>query len=117
MFELVIPRTSRPPWLHLPALVLILALYLGLAYLTHHTRGIYVYDFLDPANGSGKLAGYILGIAAGIIVIFLIVQGLVWLRKWGTETKMGKEGKFHGGRAKAQGDAELETARRWEEKV
>ena len=117
MFELVIPRTSRRPWLHLPALILILALYLGLTYLTHHTRGVYVYDFLDPAHGSGKVAGYVLGIAAGVIVILAIVPGLVWLRKWGMEKKMAREGKFHGGRAKAQGDAELEIVRPWEEKV
>ncbi|KFY64234.1 hypothetical protein V496_03393 [Pseudogymnoascus sp. VKM F-4515 (FW-2607)] len=116
LFELVIPRTNRPPWIHLPALILILALYLALAYLTHYTRGVYVYDFLDPGNGRGALTGYVLGIAAGIVVIFLVVQGLVWLRKWATEKKLGREGRFHGGRAKAQGDAELEATRQWEDK-
>ncbi|OBT44842.1 hypothetical protein VE00_04979 [Pseudogymnoascus sp. WSF 3629] len=117
LFELIIPRTSRPPWIHLPFLILILALYLSLAYLTHYTRGIYVYSFLDPGNGRGMLAGYVLGIAAGIIVIFLLVQGAVWGRKWGTEGKMGWEGRFHGGRGKGQGDVELEVARQWEDKA
>lgn len=70
-----------------------------------------MYSFLDPGNGKGMLAGYVLGIAAGIIVIFLLVQGAVWLRKWGTETKMGREGRFHGGREKGHGDVELEVAR------
>lgn len=76
-----------------------------------------MYDFLDPGNGRGALTGYVLGIAAGIVVIFLVVQGLVWLRKWATEKKLGREGRFHGGRAKAQGDAELEATRQWEDKA
>lgn len=58
--------------------------------------------------------GYILGIAAGIIVVFLIVKGLVWVRKWFTETKLGMTGKFHGGRALGHGDVELEAVRMWE---
>jgi hypothetical protein len=90
-------------------------MYLGLAYLTHYTQGIYVYSFLDPSGGhSARTAGYILGIAAGIIVIYLITKGLVALRKWVTEKKMGRTGKFHGGRSMGQGDAELEAVRMWE---
>jgi hypothetical protein len=112
--EIFLPRTTVRPWIHLLWLIVILACYLGLAYLTHYTRGVYVYGFLDPADGKGKLVGYVFGILAGVIVIFLIVQGVIWLRKWLTEKKWGREGKFHGGRAKGQGDADLEAVRMWE---
>jgi hypothetical protein len=114
LFEAFIPRTNPRPWIHLPFIILILALYLGLAYLTKATQGFYVYNFLNPAQGAGKTAGYILGIAAGIIVVFLIVKGLMWTRKWFTETKLGMTGKFHGGRSLGHGDVELEAVRVWE---
>lgn len=115
LFELIFPRTTPPLWIHILWLLVVLALYLGLAYLTYDVQGWYVYSFLDPRNGHrAKTVGYILGIAAGIIVIFCIVKGLVWLRKWVTEKRMGRDGKFHGGRAKGQGDVELESARMWE---
>jgi len=115
LFELFLTRTSSPPFVHLLWLIVILALYLGLAYLTHSTEGIYVYSFLDPSNGhTGRTIGYIFGIAAAIIVIFLISKFLVWGRKRVTEVKMGRPGKFHGGRAMGQGDVELEAQRMWE---
>lgn len=62
-------------------LVILLALYLALAYVTHATQGFYPYAFLDPSYGRGRLAGYIIGIAAACVVIFLIVWGLVWIRR------------------------------------
>lgn len=114
LFEIIFPRTNIAPWVHLLYLIIILAMYLGLAYLTHYTRGVYVYPFLDPSDGKGKLIGYIFGILAACIVVFALRQGLVWLRKWVTEVKMDREGKFHGGRSKAQGDVEFESARHWE---
>lgn len=95
LFEIIIPRTNQPLWVHIPWLILILALYLGLAFITYATRGVYVYSFLDyRKNGRGIVAAYIIGIAVGIVIIFCIVWCLIWLRKWVTETKMGKEGKF-----------------------
>ncbi|KAI4124836.1 MAG: hypothetical protein LQ338_004614 [Usnochroma carphineum] len=93
-FEIFFTRTSPPPPAHLSILVLILALYLALAYLTHATEGFYPYSFLDPKKGSGKLAGYILGILAAACVIFVIVWALIWIRRWLTETKLGMHGKF-----------------------
>jgi hypothetical protein len=114
LFEAFIARTNPRPWIHLPFIVIILALYLGLAYLTKATEGFYVYNFLNPAQGAGKTAGYILGIAAGIIVVFVIVKGLTWTRKWFTEKKLGMTGKFHGGRSLGHGDVELEAVRMWE---
>jgi hypothetical protein len=114
LFEIIVPRTRPAPWIHALWIVVILALYLGLAYLTHATRGIYVYGFLDPAEGGGKLAGYIVGIAAAGVVIFALRQGLVWGRRWVTETKMGREGRFYAEREREQGDVEVVVVRPWE---
>ncbi|KAL8754050.1 MAG: hypothetical protein Q9199_004606 [Rusavskia elegans] len=93
-FEILLTRTSPPPPAHLAFLVILLALYLALAYLTRVTAGFYPYSFLDPNKGSGKLAGYILGILAAACVIFGIVWGIIWIRRWLTESKLGIHGKF-----------------------
>lgn len=71
-----------------------MALYLALAYLTHATQGFYPYSFLDPNNGSGKLAAYIIGILAAACVIYGIVWVIIWIRRWITETKLAMHGKF-----------------------
>lgn len=91
LLEIILPATNPPPWLHIPLLILLLALYLALAYITHATQGFYPYAFLDPAHGGGRLAGYIIGIAAACVVIFLVVWGLIWVRKRVTGT--GKRSK------------------------
>lgn len=93
-FEIFFTRTSPPPPAHLPILVLILALYLALAYLTHATEGFYPYSFLDPKKGSGRLAGYILGTLAAACIIFGVVWIAIWIRRWLTETWLGMHGKF-----------------------
>jgi hypothetical protein len=86
------------PFLHLVPIVFLLALYLGLAYLTHATEGFYVYDFLDlDKHSDGIVAAYIVGILVAAIVVFLIVRYVIMLRLWVTETKMGKNGKFRRG--------------------
>jgi hypothetical protein len=73
----------------------ILGLYLGVAYITYDDDHFYVYDFLNvQKHGSGVVAGYIIGILVGAVVIFLIIRYLILLRKWVTESKMGKTGKF-----------------------
>ena len=46
--ELLIPRTRPSPWINLPVVIVLLALYLALAELTYATQGWYVYLFLDP---------------------------------------------------------------------
>lgn len=70
------------------------ALYLGLAYLTHAIHGFYPYNFLDPAeNGVGGLLGYIFGIFAGILVLFVIVWLAIWLREW-VAARLRLEGKL-----------------------
>ncbi|KAI4636148.1 uncharacterized protein J4E92_000146 [Alternaria infectoria] len=94
LFEIVIPRTERLPWLDLIPIILLLALYLGLAYLTHATQGFYVYPFLDlQKNSSGLVGAYIVGILVAAIIIFLIVRYLIVLRVFVTEKKLGKTGK------------------------
>jgi hypothetical protein len=67
----------------IPVLILLLALYLCVAYITFHTEGFYTYSFLDPgAHGekSGTVAGYCFGILAASVVIFLISWSLIRLR-------------------------------------
>ncbi|KAK4494668.1 hypothetical protein PRZ48_014024 [Zasmidium cellare] len=87
--ELALPRSQPHPWINLAPLILLLALYLSLAYLTHETEGIYVYDFLDPSNGSGSVTGYCFAILAACIVIFIVVRYLQLLRQWLAEQKLG----------------------------
>lgn len=95
LFEIVFPRSPAPPFLHMIPIVIILGLYLALAYLTHATAGFYTYDFLDlEKNSSGVVAGYCIGILVGSIILFLIVRYLIVLRIWVTEKKLGKNGKF-----------------------
>lgn len=98
LFEVFVPRTNPPLWVHIPFLIFILALYLALAYITVETEGFYVYNFLNyrKVGGRGIVAAYIIGIAVGIVIIFCLVWCIIWLRKWVTETKLHKEGKFAG---------------------
>ena len=95
LFEIVFPRTEPLPFLHIVVIVIILALYLSLAYLTHALQGWYTYDFLDLSeHSSGVVAGYIIGILVASIIVFLIVRYLILLRFWLTEKKLGMTGKF-----------------------
>ncbi|PSN62311.1 hypothetical protein BS50DRAFT_624993 [Corynespora cassiicola Philippines] len=111
LFEIIFPRTEPMPFWHLVPLVIILAMYLGLAYLTAHTQGFYVYGFLDLSkNSSGKVAGYIVGILVACIIVFLIVRYVVVLRVWLTEKKLGMTGKFGTRRGSRMGDEEVGKA-------
>ncbi|KAF2467677.1 uncharacterized protein BDR25DRAFT_266666 [Lindgomyces ingoldianus] len=94
LFEIVFPRTKPLPFLHLIVIIVILALYLGLAYLTYATDDYFVYDFLDSTtNSPEKVAGYIIGILVAAVIIFLIIRYLIMLRVWFTE-KPGRTGEF-----------------------
>lgn len=57
--------------------MLIVACYLGVAYITKATQGFYVYSFLNPSKGP-ILAAYIVGILAGSIIVFVIVNLIKW---------------------------------------
>ena len=54
------------------------AFYLGVAYITHATQGIYVYRFLNPSHGP-ILAAYIVGILVGSIIVFAIVSVISYI--------------------------------------
>ncbi|OKL59566.1 hypothetical protein UA08_05109 [Talaromyces atroroseus] len=84
LLELFLATTPTHPLINLAFLILILALYLSLAYLTHKTEGFYAYSFLDPGTHgqhSGKVAAYCFTILAAIIVIFLVTWVCIWLRQ------------------------------------
>jgi hypothetical protein len=95
LFEVVVARTEMMPWVHIVWLLVILLGYLAVAFITLATQGWYTYDFLDhdKVGGRGFVAAYVFGIAVGIVVVFAVVRGLVWLRMWVTEVKMGRAGK------------------------
>lgn len=102
IFEIILPRTSPPPPLHILFLVILLACYLALAYITHATQGWYPYSFLDTSKGSGRVTGYCFGILAAIVIVFGVVWGLIWLRNLVTQ-KLGLDGKFAAPRRKMGG--------------
>ncbi|KAF9218881.1 hypothetical protein BS17DRAFT_475351 [Gyrodon lividus] len=80
LFEILLTHTRPSPWSHLIPVFLLLACYLGLAYITYATQGFYTYGFLDPSKEHGLLAAYIIGIAIGYCVVFTIVKGICLLR-------------------------------------
>ena len=86
------------PFLHLGFLILFMAGYIGVAYITKATKGFYTYDFLDPnKGGSGRVAAYAFGIAAGTIVLFVVVWAVQKLKVWLFERVAGKrEGSYEG---------------------
>jgi hypothetical protein len=115
LFEIIFTRTDPLPLIHLFWLIVILALYCGLAYVTKATRNYYVYPFLDPSGGhSGRVAVYVVILGVAIVIIWTIVRLVIWTRKWVTETKMQKKGKFYNGRNISQGEVELEAVQVWE---
>lgn len=81
-FEIIFPTTEPLAWMHLPVLMVVLSLYLGLAYLSRATGGFWVYEWLDPEFGYGKIIAHIAGYTAAIVVIFVVVRYAIWLRNW-----------------------------------
>ncbi|KAF7338895.1 hypothetical protein MSAN_02212700 [Mycena sanguinolenta] len=81
LFEILFSNSPPAPWLMIPFQILMLCGYLAVAYITHVTQGFYTYSFLDPANGGGQLAGYIIGIAVGDVLLFAIARGVAVLRQ------------------------------------
>ncbi|KAL2261360.1 hypothetical protein VTK26DRAFT_4336 [Humicola hyalothermophila] len=110
-FEILVPRTDPMPPVHMLWLILLLALYLALAYVTEATKGFYTYSFLDPAEQGGLVAAYVFGIAVGCLVVFGLVWLVIWLRKFITERKLGMTGKFssRAGQAAAGKDLEMSS--------
>ncbi|KAJ5464180.1 hypothetical protein N7475_007315 [Penicillium sp. IBT 31633x] len=91
LLEIIIPATAPQPFIAIPFLLLILLLYLCVAYITKHTEGFYPYSFLDVGDHgqkSGLVTGYCFGILAAVLVIFLVSRGLIHLRRWLTHGKV-----------------------------
>jgi len=91
IFEITLTNVGPLPWIDMPATVVLLGSYLGVAYITHATQGIYTYSFLNPKKTGKLLAAYIVGIAVGQSIIFLVVKGLIYLRERITQRKKGAE--------------------------
>ncbi|KPI37229.1 uncharacterized protein AB675_1567 [Cyphellophora attinorum] len=60
LFEIIFADSQPLPLIHLPILLLLMSLYLPVAYITKATEGIYIYLWLDPNNGIAKLLLHIL---------------------------------------------------------
>ena len=82
LFEIALATTEPLPWAHLPVLMVILSLYLGLAYLTRATGGFWVYEWLAPYFGWWKIVLHVLGYTVAIVLIFAFVRYAIWTRNW-----------------------------------
>lgn len=80
MFEVVMTNSRPQPWAHLGVLMIIMSLYLGIAYITKATENIYIYLWLDPHNGVPQLVAHVVGYAMAVVVIFNASKGAIWLR-------------------------------------
>jgi len=80
LFEVFVSNVGPQPWLHVPFVILLLAAYLGVAYITHATQGFYTYSFLNPQKQGAHLAIYIIGIALAGFIFFAIVRGICVLK-------------------------------------
>jgi hypothetical protein len=95
LFELLLARTNTPPLIHMLWLVVILALYLCVAYITFATKGFYVYSFLDPAtSGKAFVVAYVFGILIGCLIVYGFSWGVIRLRIYITEQLLHMDGKY-----------------------
>lgn len=92
LFEMIVPVTSAPPLVHLACLMIIMTLYLGIAYLSKLTTGIYVYLWLDPQHGWPQIIGHIAGYGALLIIIFVVMVGIIRGRMAVTDRWFGGKG-------------------------
>jgi uncharacterized membrane protein len=112
LFEIICTTTTPLPFLHLPFLILIVALYLCLAYITLADQGFYTYAFLNPGvdgENNGLVAGYCFGILAIVIVLFFVDWGLIWVRRRFVRDDKTKFARGDRGRA-SPGDVEAAEA-------
>ncbi|EXJ69154.1 uncharacterized protein A1O5_08089 [Cladophialophora psammophila CBS 110553] len=78
--EIILPTTEPLPWMHLHFLMIILSLYLGLAYRTRVTGGFWVYEWLDPELGKWKVVVHVVCYSVAIAVIFVFVRYTIWVK-------------------------------------
>ncbi|KAJ6133582.1 hypothetical protein N7471_008797 [Penicillium samsonianum] len=84
LLETILPATAPHPFIAIPFLILILLLYLCVAYITHETEGWYPYSFLDVGDHGQKsklVTGYCFCILAAVLVFFLGSWALIHLRR------------------------------------
>ncbi|OAL55624.1 hypothetical protein IQ07DRAFT_607929 [Pyrenochaeta sp. DS3sAY3a] len=86
--EIILPATKPQPWTHLSVVLLVLSIYLGLAYLTYETQGFYVYEWMNPAHGNWSIVLHIAGYAGGMVALFVGSRYAIVGRNWVAE-KMG----------------------------
>jgi len=82
IFEITLTNVGPLLWIDMLTTVVLLESYLGVAYITYATQGIYTYSVLDPKTDGKFLAAYIVGVAVVQCIIFLIVSGVIRLREW-----------------------------------
>ncbi|OJD26758.1 hypothetical protein ACJ73_01847 [Blastomyces percursus] len=116
LFEIICSTAPPPPLLHFPILILILLLYLGVAYITHAAEGFWVYPFLNPGpNGSrsGNVVKYLSIVVAALLITFAGVWVVSWIKRRlvGLKTKWAK-GDVGGG---GQDDRDAEMGENAEE--
>ncbi|OJD17485.1 hypothetical protein AJ78_02406 [Emergomyces pasteurianus Ep9510] len=115
LFEIIFSTVPPPPLLHFPFLVIILALYTGVAYITHATQGTWVYPFLNPGphnQHSGRVAAYLFGVIAIQLLAFVVVWLISYARMRLVSSKKtkwakGDEGALAAPGGRANGDAEM----------
>jgi len=82
IFEITFTNVGPLLWIDMLITAVLLESYLGIAYITHATQGIYTYSVLDPQTDRKFLPAYIVGVAVVQCIIFLIVTGVIRLREW-----------------------------------
>lgn len=88
IFEIVVPRTDPPPFVHAITIIVVMGLYLGLSYVSHAVNGVYVYPFLDPSQrGTHFVVAVIFLLAIAAIVGFIFVHCVIRVRKMFTEER------------------------------
>ena len=114
LVEIILPATQRPPIAHLAILLVVLSLYLGLAYLTKATQDFYVYEWLNPAHGNLSIIIHILGYAGGVSCVFALQNLAIHFR--GQLAGRRSTGATHG-QAKEVRVERLPSARASEERI
>ncbi|PWN34683.1 uncharacterized protein FA14DRAFT_160184, partial [Meira miltonrushii] len=80
---IIFSRNPMLPWSHCFFTVLLLAMYVGVAYITYAAQGFYPYDFLNQGeHGTGTVSGYIVAIGVGTVISFMIAQFIIFLREY-----------------------------------
>ena len=79
--EILLSAVRPPPFFsHLLVVLVILSMYLGLAYFSKATGDFYPYAWMDPQFGWEGIVGHVFGYAGGMVGIYSIVWAVKWLK-------------------------------------